>query len=721
MSERTRYLDRMFGDREGFVAVASKRGESSWDERTFSWPSQRADLLSWARETADHSNVFICPSMRASASRAKADMAGNECGWLWADVDWAKITSPRARRSVKDRIDQLGTYVVASGSGANVHVYVRLRGVVGADEHLRLNTGLRDYLYADAKQADNSLLRLPGTINRKPEHGAEGSPVVEQGGHGKGFSVRQLMTLATFKRVERRAAADASDVWEKVDVKGLLKGKARLMMRMDVEEAEGRYGSRHGAIWAVTGELLKLGLTPDQIHTIMDGFGPGVDKAETERGFNLHRDVARRIAQQPQIVVDAERALKRGDDTDGIFEELTDDDMTALERQYPNDPNLRKELDRRRVRRDADAIEAEAAFVRPGDDSSFCLTDALMTPPTPVPYIIDGLLGVKHNVVLTAQYKTGKTTFLMGSFVKALADGTPFLGERTTPQNGCVVGHWNLEMTDAELLDDYIRPALIENTGNVHWWGGQGRKLNLLTDQGRAWAVAWLRDRAVRVWTVDSWSRLAHMCGINENDGTEVLRVLATIDEIKREAGVDVCLLIAHTGRGADAQDRPKGAVELDSWTDARWLLTKNNDTEMRYLKVDGRGVRLAPTMLNYNSETLAYTLTDMDPDAAEAAGQVQTIVSIVTDNPGINKTELAERVKQACRLKSSGAANSAINEVVDLGWITVREEATGKGGHLTKRHYPSAEMSGNGVRKRASARSIDLSKAREPRNVRRR
>lgn len=285
--QASEYLGKLFGDAEGHVAVAVKGTDESWEERTFAWPDDRSRLLAWARDHTATANVFVCPALRSKGSRAKGD--GKAMRWLWADVDWDKV--PEARRErVQERIDKIGTYIVGSGTGDNVHVYVKLREEVSPAEHLMLNTGLRDHFYADNKQADSSLLRLPGTVNRKT---ADGSPVGVVGGHGKSVSAAKLRGLKAWANVRATRTDGVIGDWTPVDVSGV-KIRWRRMARMSVDEGTGRYKKRHLAVNAVVKDLIKAGLSADQIHTLMNDFPCAIAKRDDEHfAYDVHKDIER--------------------------------------------------------------------------------------------------------------------------------------------------------------------------------------------------------------------------------------------------------------------------------------------------------------------------------------------------------------------------------------------------------------------------------------------
>lgn len=652
----SKLLDALFGDTRGYVAVAYKHG-TDWGERQFDWPARKSDLVSWATEMSNKgANVFVCPALRSSPSRRKGN--GKALRWLWADVDMQSVPEPQ-RAAVRARMAKLGTVLVASGSGENRHVYVKLTREVSVEEHEKLNRGLRDYLHADNKFSDEALLRFPGTLNHKPE--ANGARVRVVGGTKKVKDPDRLAQHEVWQKAKVLGVAEDQGDWKKVDIKPLLKGRVRSLVRMSSDEARSRYGARYRAITAVIGELMKRGFDRDQIHTLMDDMPCAIDKQADEHGaYDLHRDIDRVISRRGTI----EEARAESLEADDTFSEPEDDEPDEV----------LAELRRRDVRRKADQIEAQRRFIPPPPDVSWNVQDGLKNPPQRQKYLIEGLAGAKHNVMLIAQYKTGKTTFMVANLNRALCDGTPFLDEFpvNVPPAGVVVGHWNCEMDPDELLEEYIRPADMKNPDNMHVANLRGYAVNILSEVGKQWAIDWLKTRGVKVWTIDSLARLARMAGVNENDNHEMLNLLMSIDDIKIAAGVDVSFTIAHTGRGEmeEGNERARAATVIDDWPDARWIMTKDN--EVRFLSVDGRGVRLKTTTLHFDEGTNRMSLGIGGKVEARNEAGVQAVVDIVTENNGkLNTGTLKKALKEKFpSMKRAAAFTDLIAEAVDYGRV---------------------------------------------------
>jgi len=652
------YLDMLFGDEEGFVAVAAK-GEG-WEESQFSWPAGRGRLLRWVERHIDTDNIFICPALRSEKRRVKGD--GVSLDWLWADIDWEKVNDKPA---VMAAIKQLQPALVYSGTGKNLHVYLHLSREVTIEEHYRLNQGLRDLLEADAKHPDNSLLRLPGTYNRK------GKPVevIWRRMASMVWAPEDLLEIPAIRDtriVHEKAVGDGT--YEKVSLEGL-PGYARRVGKMESDEAIDRFGSRHGAVYQVTLKLIKLGLSRDQIHTALEEFPPGLEKQEDEQGYDLHRDIDRCIARHPTLEPVPEELAE----APGIVE-ISDEEYEqekAAEEEDDLDQAARKWVWRQRVEERGRQMLAHAAFLPPPDEATVLFSERLEEEPEDVEYLVEGLASVGDNVSITGQFKSGKTLFVC-NLVRSLAAHTPFLDRFKVDQLGAgTVGFWSLEMTQAVLENRYMRPQGMteDQASNLIIWHGRGYGIPLLSGTGRQWAIDWLKRELVEVWVIDSFARICAMSGVEANDNDQVLRLLKTLDEIKKASGVSEMFLIAHTGRGLEAGNRARGATVFDDWADARWILTR--DDSIRFLQVEGRDVELEKTSLGFDAETKHLTL-GVDPAAALRKGSVQTVVDIVRENPGIGKTALTIKVRESrMRGYSQNQAIAAlIDEAADLGLV---------------------------------------------------
>ncbi len=178
------FVDSLFSKRTGIlVAAYGINGQSTPNggytfegrlrNRCFEWPLERARFLTWASNSCDRFDVYLIPNLRRSRS-AKVEF-GKIGRYVWVDIDHVTDETRRLLDAVLSR----GSLVVQSGGRGGLHVYIRLDGWYPRDVFQRLNQHLAGYIGGDSKYRDNSLLRLPGTLNHKGRAKGERSyPVI---------------------------------------------------------------------------------------------------------------------------------------------------------------------------------------------------------------------------------------------------------------------------------------------------------------------------------------------------------------------------------------------------------------------------------------------------------------------------------------------------------------------------------------------------------------
>lgn len=139
---------------------AGKYAHNRFREKFYALPEERESLLTdvataLALEPAD---VYINGLARTAPKRAKGNAAHTDL--VWADAD---------ELGGLQRLGGLQPFVVASGSAGAAHVYQPLSENAPEPVREALARALAGRaVRADAKHADNDLLRLPGTVNCKP-------------------------------------------------------------------------------------------------------------------------------------------------------------------------------------------------------------------------------------------------------------------------------------------------------------------------------------------------------------------------------------------------------------------------------------------------------------------------------------------------------------------------------------------------------------------------
>jgi hypothetical protein len=365
-----------------------------------------------------------------------------------------------------------------------------------------------------------------------------------------------------------------------------------------------------------------------------------------------------------------------------------DDRLEAeIARRHEEAKLLAQEIAYQRARRAAkhalDEEDAAAAFREPPWRPT--LTAELAIPDEPVVYTVDEVMPTGANVLLTAQYKTGKTT-LVNDLARSLADGHPFLDRFTINTPPGRVGIFNYEV-DARQYRRWLRELNITNTDLITPLNLRGYRLPLISQWVEDWLVRWLSDHEIGVWIVDPFARAFVGSGQSENDNTEVGRFLDTLDVIKGRAGVSDLIMPTHTGRGEmeEGQERARGATRLDDWADVRWLLTKD-EHDARYFRATGRDVEFNESQIVFNEQTRRLSLHGGNRQQGKRSRVGSAILAVIEQQPGVGSRQLRAAVREALGACSHEAFTEAVELLEETGRVRVEEGS----GRRPTRHYLS-------------------------------
>lgn len=283
------------------------------------------------------------------------------------------------------------------------------------------------------------------------------------------------------------------------------------------------------------------------------------------------------------------------------------------------------------------------------------------TPATP---LLGDLAAEGHNITLTAQYKTGKST-LIANTVAPLLTGGKFLGRFPTGK-ARRVALLNFEMTvddqRALLRDLNLAAAALDNLLVVNL---RGSRLTLTTPAGRRWLVRQLQQHRTDVLIGDTFGAAIAPSVESENDNAAVRRFLLAVDEIKALAGCPSSIWTAHTGRQTheEGAEHARGATVFDDWADVRLVLTKDRN-QTRFLASEGRGAyNLPESALSYDPGTKGLWLAEVGISRTDhqRASAADLAAKLVADRPGINTTHLRDALA-ASGITSNDLKNHAIN-----------------------------------------------------------
>ena len=233
--------------------------------------------------------------------------------------------------------------------------------------------------------------------------------------------------------------------------------------------------------------------------------------------------------------------------------------------------------------------------------------DALLDEPdTPTRYRIDKLALDGSRIMLSAQYKAGKTT-VVSNVLRALADREPFLGrfDVKIPAKRIVLVDDEL---DENTLRRWLRDQQIRNTAavaDVVSLRGRLGAFNLLDDRCRDQWVQRLSDLGCDYLILDCLRPVLDALGLDEN--RDVGRFLVPFDAMLYGAGVSDALVVQHMGHHGE---RSRGDSRLQDWPDAIWRIVRASDEpdSPRYFSAFGRDVNVAEGRLSFDDRRLVYS-----------------------------------------------------------------------------------------------------------------
>lgn len=280
----------------------------------------------------------------------------------------------------------------------------------------------------------------------------------------------------------------------------------------------------------------------------------------------------------------------------------------------------------------------------------------LSEPDGPTRYRIDNLALQGSRVMLSAQYKAGKTT-LVANLLRSLADGEPFLGRFTVaPAKRIVLIDDEL---DENTLRRWLRDQQIRNTEAVSTVSLRGRlgTFNLLDDRCRDQWIRMLSDTGADYLVLDCLRPILDALGLDENK--DAGQFLVPFDTLLFGAGISDALVVQHMGHSGE---RSRGDSRLQDWPDAIWRLVRESEDpdSDRYFSAFGRDVNVPEGRLDFHNRRLLYSGGNR-ADARTRAVLVAIVECLVAAGEPLSASAIEDRI-------GSGYPRAAIRDGRAIG-----------------------------------------------------
>jgi hypothetical protein len=293
------------------------------------------------------------------------------------------------------------------------------------------------------------------------------------------------------------------------------------------------------------------------------------------------------------------------------------------------DPRVVEELDRLRIRETARRLHSTETRPPTALPEILTLSERLKRPQAPAEWRIEGWQPANSRVVLTAQYKAGKTT-LTGNLARSLVDGAWWLDSAPTVPVERTVTILDFEMSERQ-IDEWLSDQGIKNTDKVVIvpLRGKASAFDILDPVVRSEWAHRLRGVQTEYCIFDCLRPVMDALGLDEH--RDAGQFLVAFDTLLDEANVPDALMVHHMGHSGE---RARGDSRIRDWPDVEWRLIRQDDepSSPRFITAFGRDVDIYESGLKYDEATRHLRLVKGSRKDAAARDAIPDVVAWVGD-----------------------------------------------------------------------------------------
>jgi hypothetical protein len=254
------------------------------------------------------------------------------------------------------------------------------------------------------------------------------------------------------------------------------------------------------------------------------------------------------------------------------------------------------------------------------------LRDVLAEPDDPIRWRVAQWQPKGAHVLLTAQFKAGKTT-LVGNLLRSLVDSDPWLGrDEVEPVASVVVIDCEMNKRQAK---SWLRAQRIQHDDRVHvlYLRGRASAFDIMQPAIRAQWAAQLRNVSAEYLVLDCARPMLDAFGLDEH--REAGRFLVAFDALLEEAHIPDGALVHHMGHSGE---RARGDSRFRDWADVEWRLVRKDDdpSSPRYITAYGRDVDVPESQLVYDSLGRRLTIEQGSRRDAASRDALDAILSAI-------------------------------------------------------------------------------------------
>jgi hypothetical protein len=311
------------------------------------------------------------------------------------------------------------------------------------------------------------------------------------------------------------------------------------------------------------------------------------------------------------------------------------------------------------------------------------LRDVLAEPDDPVRWRLAQWQPKGAHVLLTAQFKAGKTT-LVGNLLRSLVDGDPWLGRDVVePVASVVVIDCEMNKTQGK---SWLGAQRIEHDDRIHllYLRGRASSFDIMQPAIRAQWAAQLRNVHAEYLILDCARPMLDTFGLSEDK--EAGRFLVAFDALMEEANIPDGVLVHHMGHNGE---RARGDSRFRDWADVEWRLVRKDEdpSSPRYITAYGRDVDVPESQLLFDSLGRRLSIEQGSRKDAAARDALELVLGVLD---GAEDALSGRAIKAA--LKDSETPRATIEGALDYGVRTgaLLEHQGLRNAHLYRRNPTS-------------------------------
>ncbi|WP_156766530.1 AAA family ATPase [Mycobacterium sp. E2327] len=341
---------------------------------------------------------------------------------------------------------------------------------------------------------------------------------------------------------------------------------------------------------------------------------------------------------------------------------------------------LRIEYRAEQLRIDSEAKALVAAETRPKVEYPpvRSLTELLAQPCPPTRWRIEQVAPIAARIILSAQYKAGKTT-LRDNMVRCLADREPFLGQFAINDPASALVLIDDELSE-HMVQDWLGRQGIRNTNavaDVITLRGKVSAFNLFDDDCRETWAKRFRDLGCDYLILDCLRPILDAFGLDENRDAGLF--LVQFDAMLESAGIRDALLVHHMGHSGE---RSRGDSRLLDWPDANWRLLREDPEDPasdRYFSAFGRDVAVPEGRLSFDPATQHLRYAPGSRGDAQTEAALAAVIEVLVNDARSGGPGMSGRAIEGALMgvdHTQKAVRSAVKLAEDRGLISTAQGA---------------------------------------------